>query len=92
MIAMAPTDSTDLVDACKQRDGRSSTMRARIVWCALVEVRRNWTLDAAYGFRRDFIHPNYFGQWMRWVALVALAIPSAWSLYGHIPLVAWEVL
>lgn len=30
-------------------------------------------------------HPNYFFQWMQWVALVALALPSACALYGRIP-------
>lgn len=37
------------------------------------------------GLWRYSRHPNYFGQWVQWIALAALAAPSLWALRGEVP-------
>jgi steroid 5-alpha reductase family enzyme len=37
-------------------------------------------------------HPNYFGQWVQWLALVALALPSLLALRGEIHAIAFTLL
>jgi steroid 5-alpha reductase family enzyme len=37
-------------------------------------------------------HPNYFGQWLQWVALVALALPSLLALRDEVPWPAFALL
>ncbi|MGV9867143.1 DUF1295 domain-containing protein [Rhodococcus koreensis] len=37
-------------------------------------------------------HPNYFGQWVQWVAMVALAMPSLLALRDDISIIAWVVI
>jgi steroid 5-alpha reductase family enzyme len=44
------------------------------------------------GLWRYSRHPNYFGQWLQWIALVALAAPSLWSLRDDLPIVAVVIL
>ena len=34
------------------------------------------------GLWRYSRHPNYFGQWLQWIALAALALPALLSLRG----------
>jgi steroid 5-alpha reductase family enzyme len=41
------------------------------------------------GLWRYSRHPNYFGQWVQWVALVGLALPSLAALRDATPAVAW---
>ena len=44
------------------------------------------------GLWRYSRHPNYFGQWVQWIALVALALPSLIALRSDVPVVAFVVL
>lgn len=44
------------------------------------------------GLWRYSRHPNYFGQWVQWIALVGLVLPSLWALRWEIPAVALIVL
>ncbi|WP_431985242.1 DUF1295 domain-containing protein [Streptomyces qinglanensis] len=44
------------------------------------------------GLWRHSRHPNYFGQWVQWVALVTLAAPSTMDLHGRTPLPALLLL
>lgn len=44
------------------------------------------------GLWRYSRHPNYFGQWLQWIALAALAAPSLLALRGLVPAVALGVL
>ena len=41
------------------------------------------------GLWRYSRHPNYFGQWLQWIALAALALPSLLSLRDSVPLAAF---
>ena len=43
------------------------------------------------GLWRYSRHPNYFGQWLQWIALAALALPSLLALRGALPVVAFIV-
>lgn len=43
------------------------------------------------GLWRYSRHPNYFGQWLQWIALAALAWPSLRALWGHLPTLAFPV-
>jgi steroid 5-alpha reductase family enzyme len=40
------------------------------------------------GLWRYSRHPNYFGQWVQWIALVALALPSLLALRGAVHVAA----
>ena len=53
-------------------------------------ARRKEVCDV--GLWRYSRHPNYFGQWLQWIALVALALPSLWALRDQVPVVAFVVL
>lgn len=44
------------------------------------------------GLWRYSRHPNYFGQWVQWVALVGLALPSLADLRDDTSAVAWAGL
>ena len=44
------------------------------------------------GLWRYSRHPNYFGQWVQWIALVALAAPSLLALRGGMHVVALAVM
>lgn len=44
------------------------------------------------GLWRYSRHPNYFGQWLQWIALVALSLPSLWTLRWEVHAVALIVL
>lgn len=44
------------------------------------------------GLWRYSRHPNYFGQWVQWVAAVLLAVPSAIALYDRIAFVPWLLI
>lgn len=44
------------------------------------------------GLWRYSRHPNYFGQWVQWIALVALALPSLWALRVEIHVIGLLVL
>ncbi|GEM30315.1 membrane protein [Nocardia neocaledoniensis NBRC 108232] len=44
------------------------------------------------GLWRYSRHPNYFGQWVQWVAMVALAVPSMLALHGRIPIAVWAIV
>lgn len=44
------------------------------------------------GLWRYSRHPNYFGQWVQWIALVGLALPSLWVLRGEIHVIGLFVL
>jgi steroid 5-alpha reductase family enzyme len=44
------------------------------------------------GLWRYSRHPNYFGQWVQWIALVALALPSLWALRTQVATAAFVVL
>ena len=43
------------------------------------------------GLWRYSRHPNYFGQWLQWIALAALALPSLRALWGLVPTPAFVV-
>ena len=43
------------------------------------------------GLWRYSRHPNYFGQWLQWIALAALAVPSLLALRGSLPVAAFVV-
>jgi steroid 5-alpha reductase family enzyme len=55
--------------------------------------KRRYTRDHAgdrkgvceVGLWRYSRHPNYFGQWVQWIALAALALPSLLALRGQVP-------
>lgn len=40
------------------------------------------------GLWRYSRHPNYFGQWLQWIALVALALPSFLAIQDKLPVMA----
>lgn len=44
------------------------------------------------GLWRYSRHPNYFGQWVQWIALVGLALPSLWALREEIHVIGLFVL
>ncbi|MFT3807263.1 DUF1295 domain-containing protein [Arenimonas sp.] len=44
------------------------------------------------GLWRYSRHPNYFGQWVQWIALVAMALPSLWALREDVHVLALLVL
>jgi len=41
------------------------------------------------GLWRYSRHPNYFGQWLQWITLAALALPSLLSLRDSVPVAAF---
>ena len=43
------------------------------------------------GLWRYSRHPNYFGQWLQWIALTALALPSLLALRGALHIAAFVV-
>lgn len=43
------------------------------------------------GLWRYSRHPNYFGQWLQWIALAGLSLPSLLALRDALPLVAFGV-
>ena len=78
-----------------------------VVWVAAyafesiadLQKRRYARADASHrkgvcdvGLWRYSRHPNYFGQWVQWIALVALALPSLLALHGAVPIFAFAVL
>jgi steroid 5-alpha reductase family enzyme len=44
------------------------------------------------GLWRYTRHPNYFGQWLQWIALVTLALPSLLALRAQVPVAAFAVV
>lgn len=44
------------------------------------------------GLWRYSRHPNYFGQWLQWIALAALAAPSLLALRESVPVAALIIL
>jgi steroid 5-alpha reductase family enzyme len=60
--------------------------------------KRKYSRDASdrkgvcdVGLWRYSRHPNYFGQWLQWIALVALAAPSLLTLRDQVPMLAFVV-
>ena len=53
-------------------------------------ARRDAVCDV--GLWRYSRHPNYFGQWLQWIALVAFAAPSLLALRGEVHVAALVVL
>lgn len=53
-------------------------------------ARRDAVCDV--GLWRFSRHPNYFGQWLQWIALVAFAAPSLLALRGEVRVAALVVL
>lgn len=54
------------------------------------ENRREGVCDI--GLWRYSRHPNYFGQWLQWIALAALALPSLLALRTDTTMTAFVVL
>jgi steroid 5-alpha reductase family enzyme len=67
-----------VADLQKRRHGRANAARRKDV-CDV-------------GLWRYSRHPNYFGQWVQWIALVALALPSLLALRDEVPVVVFAVL
>ena len=81
---------------------------AIVVWLAAYAFesvadlqKRRFVAAAATGDRKGVCdvglwrwsrHPNYFGQWVQWLALVALAAPSLLALRGELHVVAFAIL
>lgn len=78
-----------------------------VVWAAAytfesiadLQKRRYSRTDAAnrkgvcdIGLWRHSRHPNYFGQWVQWIALAALAVPSLLALRGDVHPVVFVIL
>jgi steroid 5-alpha reductase family enzyme len=43
------------------------------------------------GLWRYSRHPNYFGQWLQWIALAGLALPSLLALRAGVPVAAFAI-
>ena len=56
--------------------------------CARAGVRGR-TCDI--GLWRYSRHPNYFGQWMQWNALIVMVAPTLVSRWGHVAPTAWII-
>jgi steroid 5-alpha reductase family enzyme len=66
-----------LADWQKRRHARAGADRTRVCDAGLWRYSR---------------HPNYFGQWVQWIALAGFALPSLLALRGAVPAIAFAVL